>query len=70
MILQVDKIEKSFGSRVLFTGASLQINAGERYALVGPNGAGKTTLLKIIPSMGPTKVSVTSLLGKAIGTPS
>ena len=48
MILQVDKIEKSFGSRVLFTGASLQINAGERYALVGPNGAGKTTLLKII----------------------
>lgn len=48
MILQVDKIEKSFGSRVLFTGASLQINAGERYALVGPNGAGKSTLLKII----------------------
>lgn len=48
MILQVDKVEKSFGARVLFTGASLQINAKERYALVGPNGAGKTTLLKII----------------------
>ncbi|AEB07011.1 ABC transporter related protein [Coriobacterium glomerans PW2] len=48
MILSVDKVEKSFGARVLFTGASLQINAGERYALVGPNGAGKTTLLKII----------------------
>ena len=48
MILQVDKIEKSFGARVLFSGASLQVNAGERYALVGPNGAGKTTMLKII----------------------
>ena len=48
MILQVDKVEKSFGARVLFSGASLQINAGERYALVGPNGAGKTTMLKII----------------------
>ena len=48
MILLVDKIEKSFGARTLFTGATLQINAGERYALVGPNGAGKTTLLKII----------------------
>ena len=48
MILLVDKIEKSFGARSLFSGASFQINAGERYALVGPNGAGKTTMLKII----------------------
>lgn len=48
MILLVDKIEKSFGARTLFTGATLQVNSGERYALVGPNGAGKTTLLKII----------------------
>ena len=48
MILQVDRIEKSFGARTLFSGASFQINPGERYALVGPNGAGKTTLLKII----------------------
>ena len=48
MILLADKIEKSFGSRQLFSGATLQINAGERYALVGPNGAGKTTMLKII----------------------
>ena len=48
VILLADKIEKSFGSRVLFSGATLQINAGERYALVGPNGAGKTTMLKII----------------------
>ena len=48
MILLADKIEKSFGSRVLFSGATIQINKGERYALVGPNGAGKTTMLKII----------------------
>ena len=48
MILLVDKIEKGFGARVLFSGASFQINPGERFALVGPNGAGKTTMLKII----------------------
>lgn len=48
MILLADKIEKSFGSRQLLLGASMQINKGERYALVGPNGAGKTTMLKII----------------------
>ena len=48
MILLVDKIEKSFGARVLFSGASFQINPGERFALVGPNGAGKTTVFNLL----------------------
>ncbi len=48
MIALADKITKSFGGRVLYSGATLQLNAHERWALVGPNGAGKTTLLKII----------------------
>ena len=48
MIVQVDKLTKSFGGRTLFSDASFQINARERYALVGPNGAGKTTMLKMI----------------------
>ena len=40
-------ISKSFGDRVLFAGADLTVNAGDRVGLVGPNGAGKTTLLAI-----------------------
>ncbi len=48
MIALADKISKSFGGKVLYSNATLQLNAGERWALVGPNGAGKTTLLKII----------------------
>ena len=48
MIALADKIAKSFGAQTLYTGATLQLNAGERWALVGPNGAGKTTLLNII----------------------
>ena len=48
MIALADKISKSFGGRVLYSNVTLQLNAGERWALVGPNGAGKTTLLKII----------------------
>ena len=48
MIALADKIEKSYGGRVLYTAATLQLNAGERWGLVGPNGAGKTTLLRII----------------------
>jgi len=48
LIALADKISKSFGGQVLYTGATLQLNAGERWGLVGPNGAGKTTLLRII----------------------
>jgi ATP-binding cassette subfamily F protein 3 len=48
MILNVDKLSKSYGSRALFESASFRINERDRYALVGPNGAGKTTLLNII----------------------
>src|SRR6185295_13535145 len=38
----------TLGGRVLFENASLQINRGDRVALVGPNGAGKSTLFSII----------------------
>ena len=48
MIALADKITKSFGRRTLYSGATLQLNAQERWALVGPNGSGKTTLLRII----------------------
>jgi ATP-binding cassette subfamily F protein 3 len=53
LIALADKITKSFGGRVLYVAATLQLNAGERWALVGPNGSGKTTLLKIIMGLEP-----------------
>ncbi len=48
MIIAVDNVTKTFGSRVLFANASLRVGVRDRVALVGPNGAGKTTLLEII----------------------
>ncbi|MEA3206406.1 MAG: hypothetical protein QOG92_2118 [Verrucomicrobiota bacterium] len=50
-MLTVSRLTKSFGGRVLFEDASLQVNRGERIALIGPNGAGKTTLLSILLEM-------------------
>ena len=47
-MISVSNLEKSFGDRTLFTGASFQLNPGERYGLVGANGSGKTTLLNIL----------------------
>lgn len=51
MVLNVDKVTKSFGTRVLFSDVSFRINERDRYALVGPNGAGKTTLMNIIAGL-------------------
>lgn len=48
MILLADHISKGYAARTLFSDAVLQINAGERWALVGANGTGKTTLMKIL----------------------
>ena len=48
MILNVDKLPKSYGVRTLFADASFRINERDRVALVGPNGAGKTTMMNII----------------------
>ena len=68
MILNVDKVEKSFGSRVLFSGASFQVNPRDRFALVGPNGAGKTTLLKIIMGIdSPDAGAITFAKGVNVG---
>lgn len=47
-MLTLSKLAKSFGGRTLFEDVSLQINRGDRVALVGPNGAGKSTLFSLI----------------------
>ncbi|MEI6084538.1 MAG: ABC-F family ATP-binding cassette domain-containing protein [Verrucomicrobiota bacterium] len=46
-MLTISEITKSFGARVLFENASLQVNRGDRIGLVGPNGAGKSTLFNL-----------------------
>jgi ATPase subunit of ABC transporter with duplicated ATPase domains len=59
-MITLNKISKSFGSRVLFVDVTMTFNAGNRYGLTGPNGSGKTTLLKIMMGMEePTSGSVT-----------
>ncbi len=47
MLLRLDGVARSFGSRTLFQGVALTIHRDDRIGLVGPNGSGKTTLLHI-----------------------
>jgi ATP-binding cassette, subfamily F, member 3 len=47
-MLTIRDLKVTLGGRILFEGASFQVNYGDRVALVGPNGSGKTTLFSII----------------------
>ncbi len=47
-VLATRDLARAFGDRVIFDGLDLDLERGQRLALVGPNGAGKTTLLKVI----------------------
>ncbi len=48
IMLTIRNLSKSYGGSKLFEEADLQVNYGERVALVGPNGAGKSTIFRII----------------------
>ena len=47
-VLTVKHLEKSFGDRTLFSDVNLEVEGGERIALLGDNGTGKSTMLKIL----------------------
>ena len=47
-VLDVLRVEGSYGNHVLFKNLSIHIKKGETVGLIGPNGAGKTTILKMI----------------------
>ena len=50
-MIQVSKVVKTFGNRVVLRGIDLTINEGDFVTLLGANGAGKTTLLHIVASL-------------------
>ena len=48
LLLRLDKVHLSYGSRALLDQVSLQVDEGERVALVGRNGEGKSSLLRLL----------------------
>ncbi len=47
-ILEVERLEKSFGGVRAVDGFSFHVDRGETLAIIGPNGAGKTTVFNLI----------------------
>lgn len=48
LVVFVEKVNKQFGSKVIFNDVSFHLRLGEKVGLVGENGTGKTTLFKVI----------------------
>jgi len=47
-VLELKKARKAYGDHVVFRGANVHIERGDRIALVGPNGTGKSTLMRML----------------------
>ena len=62
-VVVIKEITHMYDEKILFLGADLLIERGDRIAFLGPNGSGKSTLLRLMMGMEqPTEGSVT--LGK------
>lgn len=48
VVVEIKDLTHAYGDQILFLGAGLLIEKGDRIAFLGPNGAGKSTLLKMI----------------------
>jgi len=51
LIASIEELSHSYGDQILFLGAGLEVERGDRIAFVGPNGAGKSTLLRLVMGM-------------------
>jgi ATP-binding cassette ChvD family protein len=64
IVVEVDKLSKGFGDRLLFDGLSFSLPRNGIVGVIGPNGAGKTTLFKMLldlekPDGGTVKIGET-----------
>ena len=48
VVFKMKNVSKSFGDRTLFSGIELNVEGGERIALLGDNGTGKSTFIKCL----------------------
>ncbi|HEY9617211.1 MAG TPA: ABC-F family ATP-binding cassette domain-containing protein [Microcoleaceae cyanobacterium] len=53
-VVEIKDLTHAYDDRILFLGAELLIERGDRIAILGPNGAGKSTLLHLIMGMEAT----------------
>lgn len=66
--LSLTNVVKRYGAAETVCGVSLDVEAGQRVALLGHNGAGKTTLMKMILGLTPVAAGSIAVLGSRPGS--
>ncbi len=66
--LKIEHVIKRHGTLETVSDVSLNVEAGERVALLGHNGAGKTTIIKMVLGLMPITAGSIDVLGHAPGT--
>ena len=67
-LIDIRDVSFRYENRVVLEHISLQVHAGEFWALIGPNGSGKSTLLKLILGLLPPQQGDIRLFGEPVKT--
>jgi iron(III) transport system ATP-binding protein len=66
--IDVDRVSKSFGTRVAINDLSLHIERSERLVLFGPSGCGKTTVLRLLAGLEVPEQGLIRIDGRVVAS--
>ena len=69
MVLEMERLTRSFGGRPVLRGLDLSIASGEIAVLVGASGSGKSTLLRIAAGLDRADAGCVRLRGRVVDAP-
>lgn len=61
VVATIKDLSHTFNEKILFLGANLEVERGDRISFLGPNGCGKSTLLRMIMGLEPYEEGEVSL---------
>jgi iron(III) transport system ATP-binding protein len=64
--LQIERLEKAYGSNQVLKGLDLTVTSGSFTAVLGPSGSGKTTLLRVIAGIERADRGLVQLGGRIV----
>ncbi|RYF71275.1 MAG: amino acid ABC transporter ATP-binding protein [Comamonadaceae bacterium] len=67
-VLQIQALHKRFGDHEVLRGIDLDVQPGDRIAIIGSSGSGKSTLLRCLNFMEMPSAGRVVLKGRAVGT--